>query len=665
MPSVLLADITIIFGLGLAVVYICQRLRLPSIVGFLITGLLAGPQGLGLIADPHEVEILAEIGVVLLLFSIGLEFSFAALMQIKRPMLLGGSLQVGLTIAAVAGLVLWTGRTWQMAVFAGCVLALSSTAIVLKLLQERAVLDTPQGRVALAVLIFQDVAVVAMLLVTPLLGGGAPDGPGGLVLLAKGLAAVAVLAVAAKWGVPWVLRQVANTKSRELFIVTIVVICLAVAWLTAWAGLSLALGAFLAGLLISQSPYSHQAIGHVLPMRDLFTSLFFVSIGMLLDLGYLAANPVAVGLTTLGVMVLKTVTGSLAAIALRLPLRVALPAGLILAQVGEFAFVLAKNGLAQGLMDRWHYQLMLNYSVLTMALTPALVALAQRMASRPGPHWRFMLKNRPAAAPLPEQPSHVQSGHVIVVGYGLGGRNVARAARLAGIPYLVLEMNPFTVRQEQGLGEPIVFGDAVNPAVLEHARVDQARVLVVTIPDPVAARHVAANAKQMNPALHVIVRARYLAELGPLRDLGADEVVSEEYESAVEIFARLLRRFLLPQAEIERLVAELRAEGYEMLRGPEPAGPAPACDLAGMLPEMEMATLAVVAGAPAVGRSLADLDLRQRHGLTVLAIRREGVLHPNPRPDKPLAAGDWLVIMARPEAVAAARPLFCAPEQAA
>ncbi|MCA1905827.1 MAG: cation:proton antiporter [Desulfarculus sp.] len=654
----LLTDIVILFALGMAVVYLCQRLKVPSIVGFLLTGILAGPHGLAIIAHAHEVEVLAEIGVVLLLFTIGLEFSFGELMRIKRPMLLGGSLQVFLVVAGVAGLSLALGRDWGPSVFLGCVLSLSSTAIVLKLYQEGAAIDSPQGRTSLAILIYQDIIVVAMLLATPLLGGAVgPETGGGWQAMAKGGAVILALGLTARWGAPWLLRQVADTRSRELFIVTIVVMCLAVAWLTSWAGLSLALGAFLAGLIISDSPYSHQAIGNILPLRDLFTSLFFVSIGMLLDLHFLVANPLVVVLGLVGVLTLKSLTAGLATRALHLPRRVAIATGLSLAQVGEFSFILAQSGVPFGLLDPWTYQLVLVVSVLTMGLTPPLMALGQRMAAPPAP----VLGSGRGAAASPNDRNHALSGHVLVVGYGLGGRNVARAARLTGLDYLILEMNPFTVRDEQAKGEPIVFGDAVNPAVLEHAGAASARAMVVTVPDPVATRRIVANAKALNPGLAVIARTRYQAELPALKSLGADEVVSEEFESAVEIFARLLKHLLLPETEVERLTAALRAGDYEQLRLDQPSQPAAICDLRQMLPELEIVTLRLESGAPAAGRSLAELELRQRHGVSVLAIRRDESIEGNPPAQARLRPGDWVVVMARPENLAAARGLFRAP----
>ncbi len=652
----LMTDIVILFALGMAVVYLCQRLKVPSIVGFLVTGVLAGPHGLAIIAHVHEVEVLAEIGVVLLLFTIGLEFSFGELLRIRRPMLLGGSLQVFLVMGGVAGLSLALGRDWGPSIFLGCVLSLSSTAIVLKLFQEGAAIDSPQGRTSLAILIYQDIIVVAMLLVTPLLGGAAgPETGGGWQSMAKGGAVILALGLTARWGAPWLLRQVADTRSRELFIVTIVVMCLAVAWLTSWAGLSLALGAFLAGLIISDSPYSHQAIGNILPLRDLFTSLFFVSIGMLLDLHFLVANPMVVILGLIGVLALKSLTAGMATRALHLPLRVAIATGLSLAQVGEFSFILAQSGVPFGLLDPWTYQLVLVVSVLTMGLTPPMMALGQRMAARPSPVFG---SGRGASA---SDQNHALSGHVLVVGYGLGGRNVARAARLTGLDYLILEMNPFTVRDEQAKGEPIVFGDAVNPAVLEHAGAAQARAMVVTVPDPVATRRIVANAKALNPGLAVIARTRYQAELPALKSLGADEVVSEEFESAVEIFSRLLKHLLLPEAEVERLTAALRAGDYEQLRLDQPSRPAAICDLRQMLPELEIVTLSLEPGAPAAGRSLAELELRKRHGISVVAIRRGEAIEGNPPAQARLQPGDWVVVMARPENLAAARGLFRTP----
>eukprot|EP01022_Parablepharisma_sp_SALTPOND_P022787 TRINITY_DN4653_c0_g3_i2.p2 TRINITY_DN4653_c0_g3~~TRINITY_DN4653_c0_g3_i2.p2 ORF type:complete len:465 (+),score=231.29 TRINITY_DN4653_c0_g3_i2:429-1823(+) len=461
MEGALLKDIVIIYALAAGVVYLFHRIKLPPVVGFLLTGVLAGPHGFGLISSVHEVETLAEIGIILLLFTIGLEFSATQLKQMRRPALLGGSLQVGLTVAAGAGVALALGVPPGQAVFMGCILALSSTAIVLKLLQDKAALDSPRGRTSLGILLFQDVAVVAMLLAMPFLAasptGATPLGKVGWELLIKGLVAVGLILAGARWVFPGLMNRMAATRNRELFIIAVVVVLFGVAWLTAWAGLSLALGAFLAGLILAGSRYSHQAIGSVIPMRDLFTSLFFVSIGMLLDISFLIAHPEWVALGTGLVLAGKTLLAGGAALALRLPLRVALAVGLSLSQVGEFSFVLARGGIKLGLLGHDTYQLMLDVAVLTMALTPATVWLGGRLAARPPLMDRLPVPGRPGA--------HANGagfgdtmGHVMVVGYGINGQNVTRAAKATGIPYVVVEMNSATVHREEAKGEPIIFG---------------------------------------------------------------------------------------------------------------------------------------------------------------------------------------------------------------
>ncbi|HDO30449.1 MAG TPA: potassium transporter KefB, partial [Desulfobacteraceae bacterium] len=326
----LLTDIVIIFGLAVAVLLFFHFLRLPSVVGLLLTGILAGPHGFGLVGAVHEVEVLAEIGVILLLFTIGIEFSFKKLIEIKKQVVVGGSLQVGLTILVVFIIARQLGLSSAEAIFYGFLISLSSTAIVLRLIQERAEVDTPHGRAGLGILLFQDVIIVPMILITPMLSGNQPGGidSGIFFIAAKGLAIVILVPVAAKWLMPWLLHQVARTKSNELFLLSVVAICLAIAWLTSKAGLSLALGAFLAGLIISETEYSHQALGNILPFRNVFTSFFFVSIGMLLDTGFLVNNPLIILTVSAGVLILKALIAGSAVILLGLPLRSGILTGL-------------------------------------------------------------------------------------------------------------------------------------------------------------------------------------------------------------------------------------------------------------------------------------------------------------------------------------------------
>ncbi len=333
----LLNDIVIIFGLAIAVLFICHRLRVPTVVGFLLTGIFVGPYGLGLIKAVHEVEILAEIGVVLLLFTIGIEFSLQRLLQIKKSILLGGSLQVLLTFLATLFIARHFGQAFGEAVFIGFLVALSSTAIVLRLIQERAEVDSPHGRTTLGILIFQDVIIVPMILVTPLLAGATGNlGESLFVLLGKGIGIILLVIVSARWIVPQLLYQIARTRNQEIFLLSVVVICFGVAWLTSKAGLSLALGAFLAGLIISESEYSHQALGNILPFRDVFTTFFFVSIGMMLDVGFLFQQPGFIVLIALSVLVLKAIIAGSVTILLRFPLRTGILVGSALGQMVNF-----------------------------------------------------------------------------------------------------------------------------------------------------------------------------------------------------------------------------------------------------------------------------------------------------------------------------------------
>ncbi|MEW6333538.1 MAG: cation:proton antiporter, partial [Thermodesulfobacteriota bacterium] len=490
MHSFLLNDILIIVVLSVVVLYLCQRIHLPIIVGFLLTGIIAGPNGLGLVRDIEAVKTLAEAGIVLLLFTIGLEFSFRSLLRIRKTVLVGGSLQLILTILVGLGAAKLFGYDFSRALFAGFLLALSSTAIVMKTLQDRAEMETPQGNASLGILIFQDMAAVPMMLIIPLLAATGQDGgvfPALLVVKIIGI--VILVPVLSRQLVPRIYFAIAKTRSRELFLITTIAMCMAVAWLTYQAGLSLALGSFLAGLIISESEYSHQALGDILPFRDVFTSFFFVSIGMLLDIGFFLKHPHFLIPAALGVLILKTAIVGTAAFFSGLPLRSALIVGITLSQVGEFSFILSETGVPYGLVSGENYQAFLAVSILTMMATPSLIAAAPALSGYMG---RLTLPRTLKQGMSPEsggEPARMEN-HLIIVGFGLNGRNLARAARAAAIPYTILEMNPSAVRTERAKGEPIFFGDATQEAILLHVNIVKARTLVVVINDPVATRRI-------------------------------------------------------------------------------------------------------------------------------------------------------------------------------
>ncbi len=605
--------------------------------------------------------LLADIGVILLLFTIGVEFSFANLLQIRQSVLVAGPVQVAATCLAGLFLSLLAGKTMGEAIFIGFLLSLSSTAIVLKLLQERGDVDTPHGRTSLGILIFQDIIIVPMMLFVPLLSGASENiGVSFLILFAKGIIIISLVVACAKWVVPHILYQITRTGNRELFLLAIVLICIAVAWLTAQAGLSLALGAFLAGLIVSETEYSHQALGNILPFRDIFASFFFISIGMLLNVDFLLKNPGTIALITIGVLFLKALLAGSAALLLKFPLRTAVLVGLALCQIGEFSFILSKAGQSQGIFSGDGYQMFLDVTIITMVATPLMIALAPRAAD-------FMLR-----WPLPQRlklgahlseeiDRSIAADHLVIVGFGVNGRNLAQAAKTGGIPYVIIEMNPETVRWERKRGEPIFYGDATQEEILKHANIKEARVMVIVINDPAATRRIVSLARRLNPRAYIIVRTRYLQEMQSLFELGANDVVPEEFETSVEIFTLVLRKYLVAKEEIERFATQVRADGYLVLRGISRELDSFGDGLR-HLHDLEIITFRLGGQAPIAGKSLTEVELRKKHGVTVLAIRRNSRMLPNPEPDMQLLANDFLIVMGSPENLSKSTWLFKNPE---
>ncbi len=645
-----LDDIVIIIGLSALVLYLCHRLDLPAIVGYLLTGLLTGPYGFKLVGNLEAVQKLAEIGVVALLFTIGLEFSFRNLVQLRRTALLGGTLQVLLTLVVAAAISNGLGQPPEQAIFIGFLTALSSTAIVMKLLQDRAEVETPHGGGALGILIYQDLIVVPMMLLLPFLGGTAQGSSDDLlIVLAKETGLILMLVVAAKWVVPWTLFKATQTQSREIFLLTIVLIGLAVAWLTHAAGLSLAVGAFIAGLVISESEYSHQAMGNVVPFRDIFASFFFVSIGMLLDLRFLAEHLVYVFFLAGGIILVKSLVATTAFLFVGLPMRVAALAGLILGQIGEFSFILAEVGRKYGLLAADINQEFLAYSVLTMMATTLLFRIshpvAERIARLPLPR-RF----KRGALPTVGTRRFHEKDHLVIVGFGVYGQNIARAAREAKIPYAVLDMNADLVRKQRQKGEPIYYGDATHETVLQHVNIRQARILVVVISDVAAARRITDLGRRLNHRLHIIVRTRFIQEIGPLLDTGANEVIPEEFETSVEIFSRILSRYLLPENEIQRFVDDIRSDSYSMFRNLSKH--ATSCpNIGACMPDMDLRSLRVHETSSLAGQTIAEANLGSRYGITVLAVRRDTEIISIPPADFDLKPEDILFLAGPPEKI--------------
>jgi len=565
-----LRDLVILFGASIVVVYCFNRLHVPAIVGFLVAGALLGPYGLDIVDDVARVEVLAEVGVVMLLFTIGVEVSLARITSL-RTVVGGGFIQIGAAIGLSVLVGMAVGLPVNQGVFWGFLTAMSSTAIVLKMVTERGETNSPQGRLTIGILIVQDLAVVPMMVLTPVLGSQGESGAVAVLWsLTKAILLVMLILITARFLVPRLLVEVVRSRSRELFVITIILVCLGIAWLSSLAGLSLALGAFIAGLIISESEYSHQAMAEVLPFRDSFNSLFFISIGMLLDLRILLAHPFLVSGLVLAVLVGKVVTSAGAAVAVGYSWRPAVLTGIALAQVGEFSFILAKVGKDVSLLSGESFQVFLTVSVLTLILTPFLIQASPRLARRAEAFqrlWRWLPDRAPDS---PEVTHRRLRDHTIIAGYGVNGRNLAQVLRETEVPFVVVEMDGETVRQEQTKGVPISFGDVTHPQALRRLGIQQARALVLAISDPIATRRAVKVARQLNPDIHIIARTRYLREIEDLRAIGADQVVPEEFETSIEIFSLVLQHYRIPSRVIAEKAERIRKEGYALLRKGQP-----------------------------------------------------------------------------------------------
>lgn len=637
-----LKSLVIIFGASALVVYLLNRLKIPSLVGFLLAGVIIGPYGIGIVKDTHSIEMLAEIGVILLLFTIGIEFSMAKLVGIRKAVIGGGGIQVLLTIvlSAIASYTLTANVNKSL--FVGFLIALSSTAIVLKLLSERGEADSPHGRIMVGILIFQDLCVVPLMLLVPSLSGDTVNIIEITTKMLKAALIIAIVLLGARWIVPNLLHHVVHTRSRELFITTIILICIGIALLTSKFGLSLALGAFMAGLVISESEYAHQAISDILPFKDSFMGLFFVSVGMLVNINYIFDNIFKITIIMITIFGLKIFTGIIAALIIGASLRSSIHTGLGLAQIGEFSFVLAVAGKSTGIITEDFYQIFLSSSVVTMILTPFILRVAPSVSD-----WitsRQILKSlgRLHKTSESEGSPRKKHDHVIIIGFGLNGRNLAKILKEAEIPYVVLEMNSDTVREMMKKGEPIYYGDGTSKEILHKMSLDRARLLVIAISDPVSTRRIVSIARHENPNIYIIVRTRYLVEVDDLKSLGADEVIPEEFETSIEIFSRVLHRYSFPRNAILDMVDKIRSNSYTALRSIE----LPRRHLFERyewLPEIEIDGYQIPEGSHLIEKTIKELQVRRKTGVTIIAVRRGKEIHANPEPDFKFRQGDFIL----------------------
>ncbi len=655
-----LRDLAIIAGLALPVVALAHRLHLPPLAGFLVVGVLIGPSGTALIPDPEAVAALSEIGVVLLLFEIGLELSLSDVLRWGRSVAIAGGAQMAgmlaLAVAAGTALDIPLGRV----LFYGALVAMSSTAAVTKLYADRGELDTPHGREAVSILLFQDLCIVPIMALLPLLAGtaGRPGAPSVWVQLLVSLGAMVALVVGGRLVVRWTLDRVVSERNRDLFTLCVGFFAIGTALVSAAAGFSLAIGAFLAGLIISDSEYGQQALSDVIPFRVLFSGVFFTSIGMLLDLSLLVEQPLLVVGAAVSIVALKTVVATGAIMLRGRPLDISLRSGLGLAQVGEFSFVLAAAGLPLGLFAGDDYQTFLSLAALSLMATPFLIGSARRLAEAAATRLAGAARRAaggnaddgdPAAASLRD--------HAVVIGYGLAGRYLARMLRAAGIRCAVIDQNLDLVRQARADGVPAVYGDGTRHALLERVAGAHARIIVFAIPSSTEERRGVAAARELAPAARIVVRTRYVRAIDELQRLGADAVVVEEFEASLELFKRALEGYEIPAGRIAHELDAVRSEHYGLLRGT--AAP----DLAlnalqhlGIHDALEL--VEVEAGSRAIGENARTLDLRRQTGAIQVAVVRDGT--PIYRRDDAFryAPGDTAILVGDREALGTAAALF-------
>lgn len=636
----LLKDIVIIMAVSVPISIVLTRAGLPTVIGFLLAGVIIGPTGFGLVTGLDNVDMLAQIGVVLLLFTIGLEFSVTRMLGIRREGLLGGGLQVGLTVALVLVFGLVLRQSFPVSLLLGFIVSLSSTAIVLKLLVDRGDVNSTHGNLSVGVLLFQDICVVLMVMVIQSIGGDSGATP---LTIAKGLglsiAAFALIVVSVGYLIPRVFNEVVKLRNREVFILTIVLVCLGTAWVTSLFGLSLALGAFVAGLAISESEYSSQIVAEVIPFRDTFSSLFFISIGMLLDLKYFTGHmPLVFGLVV-AIIAVKIFATVVVGQALKYPLRLSIIVGLNLAQIGEFSFILIRMGQEYNLLNRELYQSFLAATVITMALTPFVYQRSSHIAFDISRYFGFSAGKEPG-----KKPSVTLSNHVIIVGYGLNGGNLARVLKETAIPHIIMDVNMERVRKARAEGHRAFFGDASHPEILRKMGAEGAKMLVVAISDPISTRRIVKTARELNPAVSILVRTRYIREVEDLYRLGANQVIPEEFETSVEIFARVLRDYRIPGNIIQNQIDLVRQEGYAMFRSPSINGERLA-KLTSILEKTVMDTFFIDPASAVAGRTLKEIDLRKMSGTTVIAVVRKGEAMTNPHADFLVEEGDILVLL--------------------
>ncbi len=651
-----LKTFAIILGTSTVIVYTLHRMKIPPIIGFLISGLVIGPYGIGFVRNVELVELFAEIGIILLLFVLGIELSPTKLFEMRRFLLLAGGLQVFLTITLCA-IIASAFINLDQAIFTGMLISLSSTAIVLKHLSDKGEVDTPHGKIIIGILIFQDLFAVFMVGLIPSLVGSKIQINFLFEKIAISLLVVSLAILSSKKFIPWLLFQIVKSRIRDLFIISVLFLCFSVALLISEIGFSLALGAFIAGLLISESEYAHQVTADVIPFRESFMAIFFISIGMLLDIKFALDNLVSILLISLAIIFLKAIANFFSIRLAGGNSRVSLISALALAQISEFSFILVSTAQLYNIINQTLFNFFISTSIITMLFSPLILLNIHKIAEK-----------LPAKVPPKTKIDEFEKAtkldsHVIIVGFGINGRNVAKILKDLNIPYVILELNPITVREMKKQGEPIYLGDATSVDVLRIAGIEKAKLIVIAISDPISTRRIATLARRINPDIYIIVRTRYVSEIEELKKLGADEVIPEEFETSIQISSRVLSFFNVPLNVIKEYISKLRESSYIPLLNV--AGN----NLAKLVQEkfhplsFNLATYLIEENSISADKSIAELNFRAQTGATIIAVKRGEEIYLNPGANFILKPGDLVLALGKPTELEKATEFFTPKDQ--
>ncbi|HLP62061.1 MAG TPA: cation:proton antiporter [Candidatus Deferrimicrobium sp.] len=643
METHFITEIVVLLSFSVIIIIISQKLRMPVIVGLLLTGIVIGPSGLKLVKDIEVINVLAEIGIVMLLFTIGLDFSPERIKQIKKFFFWGGGLQVLFTTAIIGTIFNFLKLPPAQSMFYGFLFAMSSTAMILKIYAERSEEFSPQWNISLGISLFQDIAVVPVMVLIRILSQTHDLSFSEFFIrfFLKLLIVIAGILVLRFLSARFFLLVI-RTRIKELFVIAAIFACLGMAWLTMLAGFSLALGAFIAGIVISESKYSHQIVSDIIPFKDLFMSIFFISIGMFINLSSTLDYLGLILTLTPVIIIIKMIIACLVVGMLKYPLRTIMITGISLAQVGEFSFVLSRFGIENGLIDEKTFQVFIAVAVLSMMAIPFLARYADNAASLLQNLIRIKEKSFPGS---PAKQEELLKGHVIIAGFGVNGQNLARVLKETGIPYNVIELDPDKIRKCTEDNIPAIFGDIASREILVAAGIQYCRVLVIAVSDPAAARLSLKFARPANPASYFIVRARHINEIDELYSLGANQVIPEEFETSIEIFIRTLQEYHIPRNVIEIQTQIIRSERYGMLRG-IPLQYKKMDRLMALLTAGTVETFMVIKDTIADGSTLKGIGLREKTNATVIAVVRDDKSYTSPSPDFLINAGDILVIVA-------------------